>query len=56
MSKYEMVKNALDQWEEGAITYVEFVRYAASKVDEDDVKEINNFAPEQFAAQWPFKG
>jgi hypothetical protein len=49
----------LVQYEEGAITYVEFVRFVWSQVTEQDVLEHNQYfatAVASTSASWPFNG
>ena len=56
---HEKTKQAWEQYQEGAITYVEFVRFAWSQVTEEDVKDHNQYAdPEDVGrnAEWPFAG
>ena len=52
------VREALRQYEEGAITYVEFVRFAWSQVTEQDVNEHNQYGQvgRDRSADWPFAG
>lgn len=53
------VVEALRQYQDGAITYVEFVRFVWSQVTEEDVKAHNQYSePEDIGrnAEWPFQG
>jgi hypothetical protein len=57
----ETVKEAFRQYEDGAITYIEFVRKAIELVTHADVLEHNEyFLPHkdlhQYMAEFPFRG
>jgi len=55
----ETMKEAWRQYVGGAISYVEFVRFAWSQVTEQDVAEHNSVCPESdtaHRAEWPFEG
>lgn len=59
-TRCDELKESLRQFCDGAITYVEFVRYVVSKVTQLDVAEHNMTSTqeplEEFLAEWPFKG
>lgn len=57
MADVNRLKDTLSQYEDGAITYVEFVRWALAQVTEEDVREHNQRGHfDEFSAEWPFLG
>ena len=54
----ERVAKAFSEYQDGAITYVEFLRFAWSQVTEEDVllHNQNGELGREMDAEWPFEG
>lgn len=55
-TRLDNVRESLTQYEEGAITFLEFLFYAWGKVTQEDVDEYNQFHPEAQLRLEQFRG
>jgi hypothetical protein len=57
MNREQRIHESLRQYEDGAITFIEFIRFTLAQVTEQDIKEQNScvYSDDQ-KVEWPFRG